>query len=66
MILVKDGKLYISQATKSGYIECRWGGVADISYPSSKSRRGRVQSGGEVSPTLTSSGSLVRIEKWKR
>lgn len=42
------------------------GGVADISYPTSKSRRGRVQSGGEVSPTLTSSGNIVRIEKWKR
>lgn len=39
------------------------GGVCDVSYPTSKLRRGRVQEGGNVSPTLTcSSGAIVRIE----
>lgn len=44
----------IRQATQKGYIECEIGGVADFSYPTSKLRRGRVQGGGHVCPTLTS------------
>lgn len=47
-----------------GYIECEIGGVADFSYPTSKLRRGRVQGGGHVCPTLTSqSMGVCRIEK---
>ena len=39
------------------------GGVCDVSYPTSKLRRGRVQEGGNCSPTLTcESGAIVRIE----
>lgn len=40
-------KVKIKQATKLGYIECELPGVADFSYPKSKTRRGRVQSGGK-------------------
>ena len=29
----------IKQATKDGYIDCKIGGVADLSYPTSKTRR---------------------------
>jgi len=55
--------IYIKQATKQGYIACKNGGVFDCSYPTSKLRRGRVQEGGNVSPTLTcESGAIVRIE----
>lgn len=43
----------IPQATKKGYIECEVGGVADLSYPDSKTRRGRVQECGNISPTIT-------------
>lgn len=43
----------IKQATKDGYIECEVGGVADMSYPNSKTRRGRVQDRGNICPTLT-------------
>ncbi len=43
----------IKQATKQGYIECEVGGVADLSYPNSKTRRGRVQDRGNICPTLT-------------
>ena len=43
----------IKQATKIGYIEMYEGGVADLSYPDSKTRRGRVESYGEISPTIT-------------
>ena len=55
--------IYIRQATKQGYIACKNGGVFDCSYPTSKLRRGRVQEGGNVSPTLTcESGGIVRIK----
>jgi len=54
----------IKQATKEGYIDCKVGGVADLSFPDSETRRGRVQEGGEVCPTLTASESeICRIEK---
>lgn len=36
----------VKQAVKQGYILCENGGVADLSYPNSKLRRGRVQRGG--------------------
>ena len=53
----------IKQATKQGYIECKTGGVADFSYPESKLRRGRLQGGGDVSPTLTSSNlGVCKVE----
>ena len=42
----------IRQATKAGVIKWRVGGVADLSFPTSKTRRGRVQENGNVCPTL--------------
>lgn len=62
--------IQIPQATKKGYIECEQNGVADLSYPTSTTRRGRVQENGNISPTLTASEtnickieSLIRIRK---
>ena len=62
--------MLIPQATKQGYIECEVGGVADLSYPNSKTRRGRVQENGTISPTITATEtgickieSLIRIRK---
>lgn len=54
----------IPSNTKDGYVECKVGGVIDISYPTSKTRRGRVQDGGNTTPTLTcaTENNLVRIE----
>lgn len=53
----------VPQATKKGYIECEIGGVADLSYPESKTRRGRVQDNGNVCHTLTATETGVcRIE----
>ena len=49
----------IKQATKDGYAECRIGGVADLSYPESETRRGRVIDGGNVSPTLMASQNEI-------
>lgn len=39
-------KVRIKQATKKGYIECCVPGIADLGFPNSKTRRGRVQGGG--------------------
>ena len=63
---VLDNVVKIPQATKKGYIECEIGGVADLSYPDSKTRRGRVQEGGNISPTITATETGVcRIESVK-
>ena len=50
-------EIKIKQATKDGEIICKVGGCFDASYPDSKTRRGRVQEGGDVVPTLTASSS---------
>ena len=56
---LREPKILISQATKKGYIEMDLPGVCDLSYPNSKTRRGRVQEGDKVSPTLTSSSQDI-------
>ena len=60
----------IKQATKKGYIECELPGCADLSYPTSTTRRGRVQDNGQTSPTITATEtgvhyieSIYRIRK---
>lgn len=51
------------QATKDGYVECKIGGVADLSFPSSTTRRGRVQDNGDTCPTLMAGEQdICRIE----
>ena len=52
-------QILIPQATKKGYIEMDLPGVCDLSYPNSKTRRGRVQEGGKVSPTLTAANQDI-------
>ncbi len=62
--LVLEETIKIKQATKQGYAECKVGGVADFSFPNSKTRRGRVEQNGDVSPTLMAGNSeIVKIEK---
>lgn len=57
-------KVMIKQATKEGYVEVPEGAVFDGSYPNSETRRGRVQDGGEVSPTVTAeSNGLLTYRK---
>lgn len=59
----EGNKIAIRQVTKKGYIECELGGVADLSYPESKTRRGRVQENGQIYPTITATETGVcRIE----
>ena len=59
----EGSKVLIPQATKQGYIECEVGGVADLSYPNSKTRRGCVQENGTISPTITATETgICKIE----
>lgn len=53
--------LRIPQAVKRGWIECPVGGCFDWSFPSSRLRRGRVQGGGDLCPTLTSQGMSIYV-----
>ena len=54
--LLMEESIKIKQATKQDYIECKVGGCFDSSYPNSTLRRGRVQEGGDVTPTITAQG----------
>jgi len=47
-----NNRILIKQDTNKGYIECEEGGIADLSFPDSKHRRGRVQDGGRCSPSI--------------
>ena len=60
----KDNMVLIRQATKDGVVPCRIGGVVDMSYPDSRTRRGRVIENGEISPTLTTENIPNVLEKW--
>ncbi|MBQ0113064.1 MAG: DNA cytosine methyltransferase [Bacteroidales bacterium] len=55
-------KIKIRQATKDGFVECELPGIADLNYTSSKTRRGRVVEGGQISPTLTTENIPSLIE----
>ncbi len=52
-------KILIPQATKKGYIEMEVPGICDLSYPNSKTRRGRVQEDGKICPTLTTTSQDI-------
>ena len=59
-----QSSLKIPQATKTGWIEVRQGGVFDWSYPTSKLRRGRVQGEyGDICPTITCNPECLWVYK---
>ena len=58
-------KLRIPQATEKGYIEVSEGGVFDAAYPNSATRRGRVQEGGSICPTILCSSMLLLFEGYE-
>lgn len=63
LVLEATDTVRIRQATKKGYIEMEAGGVFDATYPNSKTRRGRVQEGGTICPTITANSmEIYRIE----
>ena len=52
-------KIGVKEATEKGYAVLKIPGFVNLSYPSSKSRRGRVQGGGGICPTLTTTSEGV-------
>lgn len=57
-------KIWIKQATIDGAIAMDNGGVANLGFPTSKTRRGRVVDGGNISPTITTqdnAGGLMQV-----
>ena len=54
-------KLKIPQATEKGFIEVEPNGAFDFSYPTSKTRRGRVQMGGVITPTITCNPECIYV-----
>lgn len=58
-------EIKIKQATKEGSISIVEGGVADLSFPSSKTRRGRVQDNGTIAGALCTSNQLHQIKEIK-
>lgn len=54
-------RLKIPQATETGWIYCIRGGCFDMSQISSQTRRGRVQHGGEVCPTLMACDAKICV-----
>jgi DNA (cytosine-5)-methyltransferase 1 len=57
-----DKTIKIRQATKEGFTECEIGGVADLNYLTSKTRRGRTVEKGNICPTLTTENIPSVIE----
>ena len=55
-------KIKIRQATKDGFIDLELPGLADLEYPNSNTRRGRVVDGGQICPTLTTENIPSLIE----
>lgn len=51
----------IKQATKGGFALLEIGGVADLEYPNSETRRGRVIGNGQVAPTTTTTPYLIEF-----
>ena len=54
-------KIRIREATEKGYVEISPGQAFNASYPSSRTRRGRLQGGGEICPTLMAGESEVYV-----
>lgn len=61
MEIKKEESLQIPQATSKGFVEIPPGSIFDGSYPNSKTRRGRLQDGGRLSPTITASGEPLYV-----
>lgn len=56
----------VKENTTKGYSECKIDGVCDLSYPDSKTRRGRVQDNGDTCPTITAeSNGLCKVEQYR-
>ena len=64
-IVNKEGTtmLRVRQATNKGYADCMLNGAIDLSYPQSRTRRGRVMGGGNIANTITTEGNICLFTK---
>lgn len=61
-MIEKMDKIKIRQATKQGYKEVVRGGICDMSFPTSTTKRGRVQGEGKICPTIMAESRLCKVE----
>lgn len=61
-----DDVILIKDNTEKGYKELNSGGLVNLYYPESMSRRGRVQTCPQVCPTITVDGVLTQMTKSSR
>lgn len=57
----KDNIVLVRQSSKKGYEECKHMGLANLSYPKTL-KCGRVLEHGDVSPTITTTSGVCRLE----
>ena len=61
-IVLEQKTVKVREATQKGYTEVEIGGVANLEYPTSQTRRGRAIENGKMSPTLTTGNIPSVIE----
>ena len=66
--VLEGEEMKIKNNTNQGYLECPAGGCFDGQFPNSNDRRGRVQEGGNVTPTITTGvGNQIyyNVDDWR-
>lgn len=58
---MSEVKILVKEATNKGYTEVKPGGVLNVAFPDSETRRGRVINNGETAPTLDCSCEIGQI-----
>lgn len=61
-----DSVIFIKDNTDKGYKELDTGGLVNLYYPESLTKRGRVQTRPRVCPTIAVDGILMKMEKARR
>lgn len=59
--VAKDNIILVRAKSQKGYEECRSNGVANLSFPKTL-KNGRVIQNGDISPTLTTTSGVRRLE----
>src|SRR5699024_7154015 len=59
--VAKDNIILVRALSRKGYEECKYNGVANLSFPKTL-KNGRVIQNGDVSPTLTTTPGVRRLE----
>lgn len=60
----EEKKIKVRQNKKKGFVEVKLGGMVDLNYPTSDTRRGRAIENGQICPTLTTENIPCVLEPW--